>query len=48
MLVTGSYAIFPKDASAEAPASVVGFQFSHSHLVTSFFDIADNNVISHI
>ncbi|KAK9685704.1 Neuronal voltage-dependent calcium channel alpha 2acd [Popillia japonica] len=40
LLITGSYAIFPKDAGIEAPASVVGFQFSHSHLAKSFFDIA--------
>ncbi|KAI4468324.1 voltage-dependent calcium channel subunit alpha-2/delta-related [Holotrichia oblita] len=44
LLVTGSYAIFPKDAGIEAPASVVGFQFSHSHLAKSFFDIAVTNM----
>lgn len=44
LLITGSYAIFPKDAGIEAPASVVGFQFSHSHLAKSFFDIAVTQV----
>lgn len=32
MLVTGSYAIFAKDAGIEAPGSVVGFQFSQAKL----------------
>ncbi|KAH1023063.1 hypothetical protein HUJ04_012343 [Dendroctonus ponderosae] len=32
MLVTGSYAIFVKDAGIEAPGSVVGFQFSQTKL----------------
>lgn len=32
VFVTGSYAIFPSDASSEAPGSVVGFQFSYSKL----------------
>lgn len=34
--VTGSYAIFPKDSSMEAPGSVVGFQFSHKHFLAVF------------
>lgn len=46
LLVTGSYAIFPKDASIEAPGSVVGFQFSHSHLRTNLQTIANKSVVS--
>lgn len=36
VVVTGSYAIFPKDSSMEAPGSVVGFQFSHKSFLTVF------------
>lgn len=45
LLVTGSYAIFPKDASIEAPGSVVGFQFSHSHLRVNLQAIANKSVV---
>ncbi|XP_018322592.1 voltage-dependent calcium channel subunit alpha-2/delta-3 isoform X2 [Agrilus planipennis] len=43
-LVTGSYAIFPKVGKIETPASVVGFQFSHSHLHQRFFNITENTL----
>lgn len=44
-LVTASYAIFPSDAGMEAPGSVVGFQFSHSHLHKRFFEIAKETTV---
>ncbi|XP_066155401.1 voltage-dependent calcium channel subunit alpha-2/delta-3 isoform X2 [Euwallacea fornicatus] len=39
-LVTGSYAIFAKDAGIEAPGSVVGFQFSQSNLQSKFLEVS--------
>lgn len=39
ILVTGSYAIFHSDGGKEAPAAVVGFQFSHEALASNFFKI---------
>lgn len=39
-LVTGSYAIFPKDAGIEAPGSVVGFQFSHANLKSKVMEVS--------
>ncbi|RZC35512.1 Cache 1 and/or VGCC alpha2 domain containing protein [Asbolus verrucosus] len=39
LVVTGSYAIFPKDENGvEAPACVVGFEFSHQKLKEKFRD----------
>lgn len=37
--VTASNAIFPKDGELEAPALVVGFQFSHSLMYKRFMEI---------
>lgn len=37
--VTASHAIFPRDGGLEAPAAVVGFQFSHHLLYERFMDI---------
>ncbi|KAL5289197.1 CACNA2D4.2 family protein [Megaselia abdita] len=37
--ITASYAIFPRDGGLEAPACVVGFQFSHSAMIQSFASI---------
>lgn len=37
--VTASHAIFPRDGGMEAPACVVGFQFSHSKMWDRFFNI---------
>lgn len=45
-LVTASHAIFPRDGGLEAPASVVGFQFSHSHLYERFMNITSNVSVS--
>ncbi|XP_045481925.1 voltage-dependent calcium channel subunit alpha-2/delta-3 isoform X1 [Harmonia axyridis] len=39
ILVTGSYAIFPKDKGTEAPGSVVGFQFGQKELRQRFREI---------
>ncbi|KAK9890429.1 hypothetical protein WA026_010518 [Henosepilachna vigintioctopunctata] len=39
ILITGSYAIFPKDNGREAPGSVVGFQFSQEKLWQKFREI---------
>ncbi|XP_066247388.1 voltage-dependent calcium channel subunit alpha-2/delta-3 isoform X3 [Euwallacea similis] len=39
-LVTGSYAIFAKDAGIEAPGSVVGFQFSQANLQAKFLEVS--------
>ncbi|CAG9759535.1 unnamed protein product [Ceutorhynchus assimilis] len=38
-LVTGSYAIFAKDAGIEAPGSVVGYQFSQDKLKSSVHEV---------
>lgn len=46
VLVTGSYAIFPKDNGTEAPGSVVGFQFSHELLRLNFLGITSNCEVS--
>lgn len=46
ILVTGSYAIFPKDSSMEAPGSVVGFQFSRAHFLEAFRNLANSTVSS--
>ncbi|XP_037958547.1 voltage-dependent calcium channel subunit alpha-2/delta-3 [Teleopsis dalmanni] len=42
--ITASHAIFPRDGGKEAPACVVGFQFSHALMLERFFNItsADN------
>lgn len=37
--VTASHAIFPRDGGLEAPAAVVGFQFSHELLYDRFMQI---------
>ncbi|XP_034669004.1 voltage-dependent calcium channel subunit alpha-2/delta-3 [Drosophila subobscura] len=37
--VTASHAIFPRDGGKEAPACVVGFQFSHARMWERFFSI---------
>ena len=37
--VTASHAIFPRDGGLEAPASVVGFQFSHAKMLERFTEI---------
>ncbi|XP_030376767.1 voltage-dependent calcium channel subunit alpha-2/delta-3 [Scaptodrosophila lebanonensis] len=37
--VTASHAIFPRDGVKEAPACVVGFQFSHARMMERFFNI---------
>lgn len=37
--VTASHAIFPRDGGKEAPACVVGFQFSHARMWDRFFNI---------
>lgn len=37
--VTASHAIFPRDGGKEAPACVVGFQFSHALMWEQFFAI---------
>lgn len=37
--ITASYAIFPRDGGFEAPACVVGFQFSHSAMIQRFASI---------
>ncbi|KAL9929271.1 ca[2+] channel Muscle-specific alpha2/delta subunit [Glossina fuscipes fuscipes] len=37
--VTASHAIFPRDGGKEAPACVVGFQFSHALMLERFFNI---------
>lgn len=37
--VTASHAIFPKDGGVEAPACVVGFQFSHDQMFQNFMEI---------
>lgn len=37
--VTASHAIFPRDGGREAPACVVGFQFSHASMLERFFNI---------
>lgn len=39
ILITGSYAIFPKDNGKEAPGSVVGFQFGQNELRQRFREI---------
>lgn len=39
LVITGSYAIFPKDAGIEAPGSVVGFQFSQNKFEQKFREI---------
>ncbi|EDW03637.1 GH10400 [Drosophila grimshawi] len=42
--VTASHAIFPRDGGKEAPACVVGFQFSHARMWERFFNItAEDN-----
>lgn len=42
--VTASHAIFPRDGGLEAPAAVVGFQFSHQLLYERFMDIISTTV----
>jgi len=37
--ITASHAIFPRDGGKEAPACVVGFQFSHARMWERFFNI---------
>ncbi|XP_067621341.1 voltage-dependent calcium channel subunit alpha-2/delta-3 [Eurosta solidaginis] len=37
--VSASHAIFPRDGGKEAPACVVGFQFSHARMMDRFFNI---------
>ncbi|XP_053958042.1 voltage-dependent calcium channel subunit alpha-2/delta-3 [Anastrepha ludens] len=39
LMVTASHAIFPRDGGKEAPACVVGFQFSHARMMDRFFNI---------
>lgn len=44
--VTASHAIFPRDGGLEAPAAVVGFQFSHQLLYERFMEIISTNTVS--
>ncbi|XP_037825426.1 voltage-dependent calcium channel subunit alpha-2/delta-3 [Lucilia sericata] len=41
--VTASHAIFPRDGGKEAPACVVGFQFSHAQMLDRFFNITSTD-----
>lgn len=43
--VTASYAIFPRDGGLEAPACVVGFQFSHSSMSDRFLNITGDDLV---
>lgn len=44
--VTASHAIFPKDGGLEAPAAVVGFQFSHQLLFQRFMEIISTATVT--
>lgn len=44
--VTASHAIFPRDGGKEAPACVVGFQFSHAQMLDRFFNITSTDNVS--
>ncbi|KAH8279880.1 hypothetical protein KR054_009426 [Drosophila jambulina] len=46
--VTASHAIFPRDGGKEAPACVVGFQFSHARMWERFFNITAEDHVSRI
>lgn len=46
--VTASHAIFPRDGGKEAPACVVGFQFSHALMLERFFNITSVDNVSGI
>lgn len=48
MLVTGSYAIFVKDAGIEAPGSVVGFQFSQTKLKSRVEEVSRRLSVIHL
>lgn len=39
VVVTASHAVFPKDGGLQAPAAVLGYQFSHDLLVRRFMEI---------
>ncbi|XP_075149778.1 ca[2+] channel Muscle-specific alpha2/delta subunit [Haematobia irritans] len=41
--VTASHAIFPRDGGKEAPACVVGFQFSYALMYERFYNITSND-----
>ncbi|EDW89685.2 voltage-dependent calcium channel subunit alpha-2/delta-3 [Drosophila yakuba] len=45
--VTASHAIFPRDGGKEAPACVVGFQFSHARMWERFFSITAEDHCNH-
>lgn len=47
-VVMASHAIFPRDGGMEAPASVVGFQFQHSALLSRFISITSKTTVSMI
>lgn len=44
--VTASHAIFPRDGGMEAPACVVGFQFSHVNMLERFANITSEETVS--
>lgn len=44
--VTASHAIFPRDGGTEAPACVVGFQFSHNKMYDRFRNITGQENVS--
>ena len=46
IIVTASHAIFPRDGGLEAPAAVVGFQFSHDLLFDRFNEIISTPTVS--
>lgn len=46
IVVTASHAIFPRDGGLEAPAAVVGFQFSHQMLQERFEEIISKRTVS--
>lgn len=46
LMVTASHAIFPRDGGREAPACVVGFQFSHARMMDRFFNITSIDNVS--
>lgn len=44
--VTASHAIFPRDGGKEAPACVVGFQFSYALMYERFYNITSMDNVS--
>lgn len=48
VVVTASHAVFPRDGGLQAPAAVLGYQFSHHLLVRRFMEITSKAKVKNI